>query len=645
MKRICIYLTYDKQRIVDLYIDYMLKELKSCTDHLVVVCNNEEVISGGWILEENADQIFYRENKGFDAGGFKDALCKFLGWERIRQYDELVLVNDSMFGPFRSMKDIFAEMDRRPADFWGLARHGENRTSSLGHIDEHIQSFFIVIRSKMLHCSQFEEFWNKLPYFDVFPEAIKKYEIAFTKYFSNLGYSYIALANTAVNDSENGLYNYCQYGYIPFEMIKKRNFPFLKKQPLNGVTQYYQTQENFKRAIEYIDSETDYDVHLIWDNIIRCFNIADLQRSFHLQYIISPECRQGTLQSVAVVISISHKESAEYVLEYIQSVEQDNIFLIISQKEEYLEVYKSFGLRCAVLEPDNRPALLIGLSDYDFVCILHDVDLTSDYRPSYIGKSYFFNVWENMLKDKEYVLGVLEQFSKEPCLGLLMPPPPNFGICFGEYGRGWNGRLGTVTKIAEKLNLNCQISEFSPPFSVTDNIWIRGSILKKLVNIDVTDIDSLPYMWGYLAQDSKYYSGIVESTEYASINEVNLQYYLQDIACQIRKYGNDFNNFLEMKENIRIEALQNFCTKYTKIVVYGAGEMARRYSGFIPNIEVYVVSDGKEKADELYGVPIKYLSEVRIPDHWGLAVCVDDKNQLQIMPILKKLGIKNCFYL
>ena len=108
MKRICIYLTYDKQKIIDQYIGYMLKELRSCVDYLVVVCNNKEIIFGSDILEENADQIFYRENIGFDAGGFKDALCYFLGWEKVRQYEELVLVNDSMFGPFRAMQDIFS---------------------------------------------------------------------------------------------------------------------------------------------------------------------------------------------------------------------------------------------------------------------------------------------------------------------------------------------------------------------------------------------------------------------------------------------------------------------------------------------------------------------------------------------------------
>lgn len=165
MKRICIYLTYDQQKVVDRYIGYMLKELKTCVDYLAVVCNETEVIRGKEILEEYADEIFYRENIGFDAGGFKDALFTYLGWEKILQYDELVLVNDSMFGPFRPMVDIFSEMEEKPVDFWGMAKHGASLSENGIYKPELIQSYFWVIRSRMLHSFQFKKFWNNVLYY------------------------------------------------------------------------------------------------------------------------------------------------------------------------------------------------------------------------------------------------------------------------------------------------------------------------------------------------------------------------------------------------------------------------------------------------------------------------------------------------
>ena len=50
MKRLCIYLVYDKQNIVDEYIGYMLQELKTSVDTLVVVCNGLEIKKGKSIL-------------------------------------------------------------------------------------------------------------------------------------------------------------------------------------------------------------------------------------------------------------------------------------------------------------------------------------------------------------------------------------------------------------------------------------------------------------------------------------------------------------------------------------------------------------------------------------------------------------------
>ena len=157
MKRLCIYLTYDKDLIVDAYIGYMLKELRSCADYLAVVCNEEKICQGIENIENYADQIFYRENKGFDAGGMKDALCHLLGWQKILEYEELILVNDSIFGPFRPMAEIFAEMGSKPVDFWGLAKaeYGACKENFGKDVPEHIQSYFIVVRSKMLHSQAF----------------------------------------------------------------------------------------------------------------------------------------------------------------------------------------------------------------------------------------------------------------------------------------------------------------------------------------------------------------------------------------------------------------------------------------------------------------------------------------------------------
>lgn len=51
-----------------------------------------------------------RENAGYDAGAYKFAIFKYLKIEEIRQYEELILCNDTFIGPFVPLKDIFDTM-------------------------------------------------------------------------------------------------------------------------------------------------------------------------------------------------------------------------------------------------------------------------------------------------------------------------------------------------------------------------------------------------------------------------------------------------------------------------------------------------------------------------------------------------------
>ena len=643
MNRLCIYLTYDRQKIADRYIGYMLKELKTCVNCLIVVCNQRELLRGANILEEYADEIFYRDNIGFDAGAFKDALCRYMGWDEILKYDELVLVNDSLFGPFKPMRDIFSEMEQKPFDFWGLSGHGEGVNSFVGYVQEHIQSFFLVIRSRLLHSREFRDYWEDMPYFTSFRETIICHEVGFTRYFSGMGYTCGTLADTKANDSENYLNNYSQYSRISYEMIKKRNFPFFKKKPVTYNTLYCQTQQNLRQSIDYIDRETSYDIGLVWENLIRTCNIADLQRSLHLQYIISAGQEGEIAGQIAVVIFVAYRESAEYVLEYVQRLNPKWPVSIIARTDECLEDYQGYGFLCRKAGEDEGIGLLQEFSGYDFVCVLHDTDMTSAVRASCTGKSYFFNIWENLLRDSRHVAGVAHCFAEEPYLGFLAPPQPNFGEYFQECGKGWDGKYGTVSRIVEETGLYCQVSEEKAPYRVTDNFWIRGGILGKLGDIKKEDALYLSYIWSYLAQDAGYYSGIVEDVEYASMNEVNLNDMLCSLASQVRQQCGGFIDYNGMQERMKACALKAFCGRYARIIIYGAGEEARKYRGIVPDIEAYVVSDGQTKPDEIEGIQVKFLSEMETADDCGIVLLLNRENQKQVIPLLEARGIRNYF--
>lgn len=639
MKRLCIYLTYDEQKQVDGYVGYMLKELKTCVSALVVVCNARYITKGENILREYADEIYYRENKGFDAGGFKDALCGYIGWQRVLSFDEVVLVNDSMFGPFRSMESIFQEMDRKALDFWGLGKSKDN------FFLEHIQTYFLTIRSKMLHDCRFKEYWEAMPYYDTLGEVVNKYEVKFTEYFSSFGYKYDVLGDMESNYSEiNPGNHYLQYGAIQYELIKKRNFPFLKRRPIVFDNLYQQTQENLRQAIDYIDKCTEYDVNLIWDNIIRTFNMADLQRSLHLQYIL-PEHSNGikTGKKAVFAVFISCPISEELVWEYIRELIQNYDVKVYSEEENLLESYQRRKLDCYQYHKNNILNLLLELCEYDLVCVLHDTDVTSDKEPSCVGKSYFYNVWENLVKSKEYASSIIQKFEDEPRLGFLSNPQPFFSRYFDDYSRGWNQKFEKVSQVAEEIKLRCIMSEDKPPFRITENFWIRGFLLKRLKDMKAEDYSCLQYMWTYIAQDAGFFSGIAESLDYASMNEVNLDYYLKQLAVQNRRYNGEYKNFIDMKEQVTQKELISFLREYPRIFVYGAGYYADKYRKLLGDIEGFIVSDGQSKPDNLDGITVKYLSEVELNENCGIAVCLSEEKQIQVISALEEKGIKNYF--
>ena len=46
-----------------------------------------------------------------------------------------------------------------------------------------IQSYFLVIRKKMLHSNEFYSYWESMPYYDEFMEVVNKFEKKFAYFF------------------------------------------------------------------------------------------------------------------------------------------------------------------------------------------------------------------------------------------------------------------------------------------------------------------------------------------------------------------------------------------------------------------------------------------------------------------------------
>lgn len=633
--RLAIYLVYDNQNIIDRYIEYILNALREVSSHVTVVVQGKYIKKGEEYLK-SADEIFFRQNIGFDAGGFKDALCNLIGWEKVDKYEELILVNDSFFGPFTSMKKIFDDMNNFDYDFWGITEHALSQNAEK-IIPRHIQSFFYAFRYRILHSNDFKRYWINLPVFTNFNDVIEKHEILFTKYFYDLGYKYGCIANMNPNDSKsNYKNNYSQYKYLQYELISKRNCPILKKKTLTIDTLELQTQESCQLALNYIKNETTYDVDMIWENLIRTMDISDIQKKFHLDYIVKANDRKEHMQNVKIVVMASHLNATEYVFEKLDWIVDKTIIVVIAADDSIKKMYERQGYSSYLLKGKELYQLFLSfkLEQY-LICLLCDFDMTSDVEPSCIGKSIFYNIWNNLLLDKQHVESIINLFGEDKRLGLLAPPKPNFAHYFGKAEYEWDCFYPEIENMIEVNMLSCKISKHKMPLTISNSVWVRGYIFYDIIKCELLNNKILPFIWSYFAQNKGCYAGIVSSENYASINEINQQYYLTQIINLVQKQYGHVNTFEDLQKLICKGRILQFCNTYEKIYVYGTGGKAKLYMDMIPKIEGFIVSDGRTKEDTIKGVKIFYLSEISTDNDTGIVVCLNEENQELVIPLLK----------
>jgi rhamnosyltransferase len=137
--RLGIFSFYNKWGIVGDYVEYLLTDLTR--DRTIIVVNGNLNEPGKNRFERFSNEIIIRENRGFDGGAYADVICNYLSEEVIREYDELVLCNDTFYGPFVHFDEMFKSMEAKKFDFWGI----NEEMYGAGIIGEHICSFFLVI--------------------------------------------------------------------------------------------------------------------------------------------------------------------------------------------------------------------------------------------------------------------------------------------------------------------------------------------------------------------------------------------------------------------------------------------------------------------------------------------------------------------
>lgn len=561
MNRLGIFLTFDTDGIIDDYICVLLDDIGRELNRLVIVCNGILSSDGRRKLEKYSKEIIVRENIGFDFCAWKDAMFNYIGFSRIQEYDQLVLFNDSFFGPLHSFKEVFAEMDQKDLDFWGLTVHGEVNTvrnmCPYGYRPRYLQTYFMAFNKRMINDYSFYNYWKNIQIYSDFLEVGEKCSAVITKYFEDLGFSWGAYSDTTDLETDRET-NICHHAFNTYEIIANRKYPVIKRKSfVLGKARFlrHHTGSDLEEAVAYIKENTNYDLDLIYKHITRRYDLSEIKESLNLNYIFPDQKMNETdvmlLNRTLVVVHLYHEELLEEGLAYIKQLPKEiDLFITTNAEEKKRQILDGLDKdgRFVTVEvvPDRGryiSALLVTagkhIRNYDYIGILHD-SLPVMNDPATVGKSFRKAMWDNIISSGGYAENIIQFLSENKHIGMLAPPVPFHGKYYsialsgpGKYVNEvdeWNQLLGTEYKLPEK-----------PALAIGGVCWCRKDAIRNLLDIPLGyddfpeeenhnfDLkrDAFERLLPYIIQKNGYLTGWCMNERYAASEIENLRYMSQ----------------------------------------------------------------------------------------------------------------------
>ncbi|HTQ70403.1 MAG TPA: rhamnan synthesis F family protein [Acidocella sp.] len=184
--RVVLFMHFDGRFLVRQQVLGYIREFKDNGRDVVFVTNSGRLSPEAMAaLQELCTAVIVRRNIGYDFGAWADTLNE-LGLPRAGT-EEVILANDSVFGPLMPLGNMLRRLDYTKADVWGLTESWQLRY--------HLQSYFLAFGPKALQAEAFKAFWASIQPLPMKAYIVKHYEIGVTQAMLKGGLSCAALWN------------------------------------------------------------------------------------------------------------------------------------------------------------------------------------------------------------------------------------------------------------------------------------------------------------------------------------------------------------------------------------------------------------------------------------------------------------------
>lgn len=559
-QRLGIYCFYDKYGHAASFIKTFLDDLMDNLDDLVVVVNGQLSDQARQLFSEYTKTIIVRENKGLDVAAYKQAILT-LGWEKLESYDEVICLNDTVMGPVYPFREMFACMDRKDVDFWGITAYA-GETVDKEQIPTHLQAYWHAYRRSLVSSPAFHEYWETMPLWKDYAEVTRKHEMTFTKHFTDLGFTWASYIDWRKYQG----YSSYPLLYMPMQIMRDDRCPIFKRRSFFVDYSAYFDQTAGQPALdlyEYLRDHTDYDVDMIWDAILPSYNIDDIRKAMHLDYVlpsqaINPQTHDHPRS--AFIYHVYFMDLLEDTCHYIASLPEETDLYITSTEDkipqirEYMQQH-GISHQATFIPVINRgrdvSALLVAAcpvvlsGKYDVIGFAHDKKSSQNQENGHHGtesQGFAYKLMENTLGSEAYVKNILTLFAENPRLGQVTPPPPYHALYFAHtIPHDWGANYEITKELLEdRLGIHVPLSPTKPTASAMGSCyWFRVEALKPLFEYGWKYEDFLPEGQmgedgtishaieranGYICQSRGYYPAWVLSDRYARIEVDSLFY-------------------------------------------------------------------------------------------------------------------------
>lgn len=488
MNRLLLYVHFNKYNKFSGHVRYQIEKMRPLFSKVIFISNSvllDDVVSE--LLESGViDDFIQRSNQGYDFAAWHDGMVRE-GFDSLQDYDSVTVMNDTCFGPLWDMSAYYHkyENDTR-VDFWGMTNH---RAIDAGHIyiDEHLQSYFMSFKKRMVESDAFKLFWKNVQNHTDVQKVIDEYETKYTKLMTKAGFNYQAVLDT-VPIADNFFHSNFTIHY-PHVLLDNK-VPFIK------IKTFDLTQHLAPYLFKAIEKVSDYPTKYIDSHMS---TISEPTPAYLLGRKVLSQSKNSYQndKKIAVHLHTYYVDLLETFLDAFQKFHFTYDLFLTTDTEEKLAAIQTIldrrHISATITLTGNKGRDIIPmfklketLKEYDYIGHFHTKK--SPEYPYWVGDSWRDELLDMLVKPADNIIANLSETDE---LGLIIADVPSF-FRYTKIVDPWNenrfadgmNQLWHRMDLGRAFDFN-QLDTFIMSYGTF--IWFKYEALQPLFDLNLRD--------------------------------------------------------------------------------------------------------------------------------------------------------------